>query len=281
MTVIIISLFFLFKKKEITVLIEPTKQTIEVIIDEPEESTALNKNTENNKVNKKEVTGTPDPIETFYDSDPYVDKILITYNHQFCYRELSQVKKSKRASKMMDLRLDDKQKAFLSEYKNYCEKINKQHPELKLSDQITFNKERKNIKATSYWGKIISHEIDAETLSDNEISAILKQNNLTILSQAPSYLKNYYQKIIHWGLEDILQNHQYNYADYVLGYAHQLYICNLGSDCSPTSTIMVALCYTNSLSCGLDYHQYIKTLLTQGQQADIQLALGYLQKQYQ
>lgn len=281
-----ITLFYLYKKNAMN-SINPIPNTS--IKSEAAKQQKTLKPTENDyiaeidrsKKKSQDTISTPIHMDPVYDADPFVDKTLIAYNHAFCYQQLSFTNKSKRYLMLEALRLDDKQKEFLKKHKHYCQELNKQHPEFNLTNQIAFNKSRKNMKATSYWGEITSHEIEAESLSDVEISAILKQNNLNILSQAPRYLRHYYQNTLHWELEDVLQNHQYNYTDYILNYAHQLYVCNLGSDCSPTSTIMVALCYSNSLSCGIDYSNYLKTLLTQGQQADILLALGYLQKQYQ
>jgi len=59
-----------------------------------------------------------------------------------------------------------------------------------------------------------------------------------------------------------------------------LHLCNLGSNCGTNAGIMSTLCFINSESCGLTFQQFIHTILTAGQQADVQLALNYLERKY-
>jgi hypothetical protein len=216
-----------------------------------------------------------------YDADPVIEAQLMIDNNKSCYQQLSNKKEMNKYSQIIELKLSSKQKSYYDSYKKYCEELNELHPEFKLTKFNSVKKQQRNLVATSQWGKIMTGEIDTATLSHYEISHILKKNDVNILSQAPKFLREYYQEIIHWQLEDVLQNHQYDYINYIQKLAHQLYICNLGSDCSITSTVMVNLCFKNSMNCGLDYPQMIKSTLTQGQQSDIHLALSYLKDQYQ
>ena len=225
----------------------------------------------------------PETIKTMkiYDDDPVVDTQLIIDNNRRCYQQLSTHKNMIKYNQIAEIKLSSKQKLFLKKHKKYCEKLNESHPEFKLTDIKSIRKQQNSSQANSQWGKIMTGEIDVTTLSDYEINLILKKNDLNILTLAPKYLKDYYQKIIHWELEDLLQNHQYDYINYIQYLTHQLYLCELGSDCSPTSSIMFSLCYQNSINCGLDYPMFINTILTQGQKSDIKLALEYLKSQYQ
>jgi hypothetical protein len=216
-----------------------------------------------------------------YDADPVIEAQLLIENNKSCYQQLSNKKEMNKYSELIELKFSIKQKSFYDSFKKYCEELNELHPELKLTNIIRVKKQQRKLVATSQWGEIMTGEIDVATLSDYEISTILKKNDLNILSQAPIYLREYYQEIIHWQLEDVLQNHQYDYINYIQKLTHQLYLCELGADCSITSTVMVNLCYQNSMNCGLDYPLFIQSTLTQGQQSDIQLALVYLKGQYQ
>lgn len=220
-------------------------------------------------------------IPTVFDDDPVVDIQLIISNNQFCYRHLSNRAQTKDYLEQIKMRVSEKQFKYYQNYTTYCEKLKEQHPEFKLTNKQLLIEQNKNNKATSRWGKIINGEIDADTLSNFEVQLLLKQNDVNILSLAPKYLETYYQKVIHWDLEDILQNHQYDYVTYIRHYSHQLYICNIGADCGPNSSIMAQICYRNSMSCGRSFQEYSNTVLTKGQQADILLALDYLRSQYQ
>lgn len=217
-----------------------------------------------------------------YDSDPVVDASLILAKHSICYSFLSQrSKKGNDYFKQFELQLDEKQKKYHKDYTNHCEKLSQSNPDLKLNDLKEMREQLNNAKATSLWGEIIQGDVDAENLSDYEVLDLLKQNNLSILTQAPKQLSHYYNKVIHWDLENVLANHQYDYVKQIRTYAHQQYLCSLGSDCGTNSSVMAMLCYVNSRGCGLNYSQYISKILTLGQQADVQLAMIYLQQKYQ
>lgn len=251
-----------------------------VLQEQQEQKEEINKpiKTTINEVN----TAIKTPISSHvYDTDPMIEAHLIFENNKRCYQQLSTHKRMVKINKEVELKLSEKQKSFFKSYKKYCQDLNELHPEFKLTDIAGLRSQQKGTNATSQWGRIITGEIDVATLDDYEISGILKKNDLNTLTMAPKYLEEYYQKIIHWGLEDVLQNHQYDYINYIQHLTHQLYLCELGADCTPTSTIMVRLCYQNSMNCGLDYQIYIDSMLTQGMQADIKLAYEYLKSQYQ
>jgi hypothetical protein len=216
-----------------------------------------------------------------FDADPVIEAGLIIKNNENCYQQLSTHKNTIRYMKQAQLTFSSKQKSFFKSYKKYCQELNELHPEYNLTNINKIKYPNKKRVATSQWGNIVNGEIDVTTLGDYEIRNILKKNDVNILSQAPRYLKGYYQKVIHWDLEDVLQNHQYDYINYIQHLTHQLYLCELGADCSVTSSIMVRLCYRNSMNCGLDYPLFIQKTLSQGQQADIKLALEYFKIQYQ
>ena len=256
-------------------------QLSDVIIDNKETSVTVNKDLLEPKTKTK--TTTPEILKTtnIYDDDPVIETQLIIENNKRCYQQLSTHKNMIKYNQLAELKLTQNQKVFLDEYKKYCEQLNELHPEFKLTDIRSIRKQQNSSLANSQWGQIMTGEIDVSTLSDYEISQILKKNDLNILTLAPKYLEKYYQKIIHWELEDVLQNHQYDYINYIQFLTHQLYLCESGSDCSPKSSIMASLCYQNSLNCGLDYPMFINSTLTQGQQLDIKLALEYLKGQYQ
>ena len=251
------------------IVIQPKKETVNI---KPKD--AILKTISNGNKNHKN-------IPTVFDEDPVVDIQLIINNNRFCYRHLSNIKQTKDYLEQIRMRVSKKQFDYYQNYTKYCNSLKQEHPEFHLTNKQLLLEQNRDNKATSQWGRIINGEIDVETLSNFEIQSLLKQNDANILSLAPKYLESYYQKIIHWDLEEILQNHQYDYVAYIRYHSHQLYICKIGVDCSPNSSIMAGICYRNSNSCGLSFQEYINTVLTPGQQADIQLALGYLKNQYQ
>ena len=247
-----------------------------------------NESLENQLKNLKKIkggkTGGPKeikPIAAVYDSDPVVDAHLIIKKYKTCFNQLSTNKRSTGFIKRFKQRLDKRQQQFYENMHTYCQQANKQYPEYSLTDIGVLQDQKNNAIASSFWGRIINGEIEVASLSDYEIKNLLKQNDVNILSEAPNYLRAYYLKVVHWELEDLLQNHQYDYINLTRHYAHQLYLCDLGSDCDVNSTIMANLCYLNSQSCGLDYPAYISNILTLSQQADIKLAMSYLQNKYQ
>ena len=237
----------------------------------------LNPTEPNDKIKAKVIMA----VAIVYDNDPVVDANLIINNNVMCFRHLSSNKKSLDSFNRFRQKMTPKQKQFYDDFHAHCQQLNRQHPEYNLTDINVLKDQKDNAIATSFWGQILNGEIDSSTLSDYEINSLLKQNDLNILSSAPKILGDYYLKVIHWEIEDILQNHQYDYTNLILHYAHQLYLCQLGADCSPNSTIMASLCYLNSQGCGLNYPEYTNNVLSPGQQADIQLAMIYLQNRYQ
>lgn len=219
-------------------------------------------------------------VESEFDDDPVVNATMIINKHKLCINQLAENAYKSKYMKLIQLRLDVKQNDYLVNLKKHCEKINQDHPEYNLSNPKRLRKQKENAVATSTWGKIIKGDLDVEDLKEYEIEDLLRQNSIAILSQAPKYLIGYYQEVMHWDLEDVLQSHQYDYILQIAEYSHQLYLCTIGDECGVQSSIMAGLCFYNAKSCGLTYPQYIESVLTQGQQADIQLALGYLHGKY-
>ncbi len=216
-----------------------------------------------------------------YDPDPVINNHLVYVNNRLCFTQLGDDNKYSLYLQQVKLRMEDKQVQYFEQYKDYCENLNRQQPELSLTDKNHVISQIKNAKPTSLWGKIINKEVDASSLSQIEVQDLLRQNDPNILQEAPQYLETYYQEVIHWDLESVLANHDYDYVQYIQGNAHQLYLCSLGTDCQPNSTIMATFCMRNQAACGLDFNTYVSTILTPGQQADIQLAMNYLRSQYQ
>ncbi len=224
---------------------------------------------------------TDEPSKAIYDADPVVDANVILKTQLICIQMLAKKQNLQKYLQRYKKNLDSRQIQHLSKVHDYCKKLSQNHPEYHLPDAKHYLQQKKAKTATSTWGKIINGEIDANELSDGEVENILAANDVNILIDAPQRLRKYYQKVIHWDLENILQNHQYDYTEQVLYYAHQLHLCNLGADCNPYATIMSTLCFINAESCGLSFQQFVTQILTPGQQADVQLALSYLQRKYQ
>jgi len=216
-----------------------------------------------------------------YSTDPVVNTYTIFKNNQLCYSQLEKNNSKSIYMQQFLERVEDKQAEYFEKFIQHCKQLNEQHPEYSLTDKDHILSQMKNAKPNSLWGKIISKEIDVDSLSNNEITQLLKSNDINILQEAPSYFKTHYQEVVHWDLESVLGNHDYDYVNYIQQYAHQLYLCDLGAPCDANSTIMASLCFRDATSCGLDFNSYINNSLTPGQQADIQLAQSYLRSQYQ
>ncbi len=216
-----------------------------------------------------------------YDDDPVVNANSIRTNNLLCIRHLNSQKNYSQFFARFKMKLSKKQKEIHEKFAQRCEKLNKSHPEYHLTDSKFLTQLKNNTIATSQWGEILKGEVDPADLTDAEISDLLKQNNLNMLNEAPKYFQKYYQEVVHWDLETVLQNHQYDYVELVQHYTHQLYLCQQGADCSANTPIMTMLCYLNENGCGLNYQQYLQNVLTSGQNSDIQLALRYLESQYQ
>jgi hypothetical protein len=233
------------------------------------------------KASITDVSKPEEAVEVIYDDDPVVNASMLLKENILCIRHLSDSKNYVEYLQRFKARLDKNQQEFYESFTQYCQKLNQQHPEYHLTDKTKLNQQKNNAKATSLWGRIIKGEQQVDDLIDSEIKDLLSSGDVNILTQAPQYLREFYQKVIHWDLESVLQNHQYDYVEYIQNYAHQLYLCQQGAECSQYSSTMVMLCYLNSKGCGLDYNNYILQVLTQGQQADVKLALEYLRSQYQ
>lgn len=216
-----------------------------------------------------------------FSPDPVVNTHTIFRNNQLCYSQLENSNSKSIYMQQFLERMDKKQAKYFEQFVEYCKKLNLEHPEYSLTDKNHIVSQLKSAKPNSLWGKILSKEIEVDSLTDIEITGLLKSNDVNILQEAPQYLISHYQEVIHWDLESVLGNHDYDYINYIQQYAHQLYLCDLGAPCQANSTIMASLCYRDVTSCGLDFTSYVKNSLTQGQQADIQLAQSYLSSQYQ
>lgn len=226
-------------------------------------------------------TNSIEVVEPIYSPDPVVNANAVFKKNQLCYSQLENSKSPSIYLQQFLDRLDEKQAQFFEDFLEHCRKLDKKHPEYFLSNKEEFIKKLKKSKPNSLWGKILNREIDVEDLTPVEVQSLIKSNDINILQEAPEYFKSYYQEVIHWGLESFLGNHDYDYVTYIRRYAHQLYLCNLGDECDSNSTVMAGLCFRDEFACGIDYISYVNNFLTSGQQADIQLALSYLQNQYQ
>jgi len=237
---------------------------------------------ENSTNSETPIKKTPALIEDLtYSSDPVVNAYTIFKNNQLCYSQLENSNSPSIYMQQFLERMDTKQAEYFENYLDYCRQLDKQHPEYSLTNKDVILEQMKKSQPNSLWGKIINNEIEVQDLTQNEIQQLLKSNDINILQEAPNYLETYYQEVIHWDLESFLGNHDYDYVNYIKQYAHQMYLCNLGADCGPNSSIMASLCYLNQSACGLNFPDYFNNTLTQGQQEDIQLALTYLRNQYQ
>ena len=221
--------------------------------------------------------------EAIFDSDPVVDASMVLEKYSLCISYLDERRgvNSANFQKLFETKLGEKQKRYFKNFKKHCKQVNKAHPEYQLTNRSKLYKWKTESEASSLWGQIIKGDIDPNSLPENDIRLLLKQNDSNILTQAPGYLREYYAKVIHWDLEAVLNNHHYDYINHIRHYAHNMYLCNLNGGCDENSSVMGAICYMTSESCGLNYQQFISTILTPGQQSDVALALDYLSSQYQ
>ncbi len=253
--------------------------SINLTTNTPEKSSELNKE---NTVDIEEATSETVVNQDYvYDPDPVVDAHLIMEKHRMCYLLIQQSSQDMDFKKRLNRRLKGPQREFFAKYESYCKNLGEKNPVFRFDDFSQLQSQKDNAKATSLWGQVISGEVDGDSLNPYEIRDLLKQNDPNILSDAPSYLRGYYQEVVHWDLEDVLQNRHYDYVSLIRNYAHQMHLCNLGVDCSANGIAMVRLCFADPMSCGLTFQQYHDQILTAGQQADVSMALSYLQGQYQ
>lgn len=284
---LLIFLFFIQNKdshdSQIVEVIEPKKNNPSSVDLQPidkEEITQSIQNVPVNKNNTEEIT-TPIKEELIYSSDPVVNAYTVYKQHEYCYGQLENSNSQSVYLRGFLQRMEKQQAEFFENYIDYCKELDRQNPEYSLSNKDQMLSKMKNAKANSLWGQILTKEIKVEDLTPNEIQSLLKSNDFNILQDAPQYFEEHYLEVIHWDLESYLGNHDYDYVNYIRQLAHQMYLCNIGADCQPNSSVMVGLCYQNVSACGLDFDGYVNNSLTPGQQADIDLALIYLSNQYQ
>jgi hypothetical protein len=208
-------------------------------------------------------------------------EIMETY--KFCYRYFASLKNAGNNYDILNRfneKLNDFQKQYFDDYYQNCEQVNKAHPEYHLDEVGKIKQQLEMDSNNPLWDQIVKGDIEVESLTNQEIEELITQNNLEILTQAPDFLRPYYEEVIHWGIEEVLQNRQYDYVNYILKNAHQLYLCDLGADCSSQSSTMAMFCFLTPESCGLDYPVFIESVLTTGQRQDIYLAYNYLVGKY-
>jgi hypothetical protein len=217
-----------------------------------------------------------------YDPDPYVETQMMLHDNELCYNYISTKQSSKfsESLKRMSHRLQDEQSKFFDGHFEYCDKLNTQKPRLQLDNYKEVKERLKHSQPNSLWGQILSGEIDVETLGHSQIKDLLKQNRLSVLSLAPKIFYEYYEEVIHWDMEYVLQNRNYDYVKLMQEYAQQLYLCQLGTECGPNSQFMIRMCLSSQEACGLNYNQYIENILTTGQKNDLQVALQYFENVY-
>ncbi len=211
-----------------------------------------------------------------FSTDPVVDAHFTMKKYRLCYLLNNENYKFR-----VNQRMRGNQRQFFDDYAKHCQQLQQQNPSVAFDDYSSIQRLKEESKPTTLWGQIIAGEIEGTELSDLEIRDLLKQNDVTVLSDAPNYLSHYYQEVVHWDLEDVLQNRHYNYVNLIRSYAHHLYLCGIGQDCGPNGALMVRFCYANAEHCGLSFQQYHDDYLTPGQQADVALAMSYLGNQYQ
>ncbi len=231
-------------------------------------------------------TVTKQPIKSDVESQVLSEKMtpfVVMETHKFCYRYFSSLKSSKNnydILKRFNEKLSDYQKQYFDDYYAHCEQLNKDHPEYHLTEISKIKNQFDSSIENNLWNQIVKGDVEVESLTNPEIEGLITQNNLEILTKAPDFLRPYYEEVIHWGIEEVLQNRQYDYVNYILKNAHQLYLCDIGADCSAQSSTMAMYCFLTPESCGLDYPVFIETVLTFGQQQDIILAYNYLIGKY-
>ncbi|HOP22197.1 MAG TPA: hypothetical protein PK055_09330 [Gammaproteobacteria bacterium] len=217
-----------------------------------------------------------------YDPDPFVETQMMLHENELCYNYISTKQSSKfsESLKRMSHRLQEQQSKFFDEHFEYCDKLNMQKPRLQLDNHKEVKERLKQSQPNSLWGKILSGDVEVDTLNHSQIKDLLKQNRLSVLSLAPKIFYEYYEEVVHWDMEYVLQNRNYDYVKLVQDYAQELYLCNLGRECGPNSQFMIRMCLTSQQACGLNYNQYIENILTTGQQSDLQTALQYFENSY-
>lgn len=212
------------------------------------------------------------------EADEYLQKRFALTEQIICigYLESQQNKQLEDSFTLLGNTLTEIQKDYFAGFYQHCENLNIDKSQVSVKQLEKLEK----IESVHPWASLLKGEIRQSDLTFEEIEGLLSTNSLYILAEAPDRLNTYYEEVVHWGIEAVLQNHHYAYVNTTIRTAHQQYLCSLGARCDAHSSYMMYLCYSFEESCGLSFEQYVETLLTESQKADLALAFSYLSNKY-
>ena len=216
---------------------------------------------------------------TFFNEDPFIDKLIIYSKYQYCFDLLSPqtTNSSLRLTYVYNKSSGEQKKRHLKEYRKICDKVAQQYPEYYLEKGFSF-KHLTNLNATSVFGKRL-HDIQFSqgenyTLS-NKITDIKNTSPDLFLSINYLFYMDF-NEVFKWDLYELLQTNNSDYIWTIYNYAQDLYACHQGADCGRYSTVVINKCILNDAFCVNDFETIVKMKLTKGQQADIAITYEYL-----
>ncbi|MCF6318536.1 MAG: hypothetical protein L3J83_04520 [Proteobacteria bacterium] len=177
----------------------------------------------------------------------------------------------------MNTSSQEKKKQRLKEYHDICKKIAKQHPQHSFDEGFDFSK-MSNEKYTDTLGKKMLDEtyFNSENYALTDKVAYIKRVGADLLLAANYLFYLDFDETFKRDLYDLLQTNNHDYVMTIYNYAQNLYACRHGAECGKYSSVVLEKCIQNDAFCVDDFETLVKTSLTAGQQADIDIAYRYL-----
>ncbi len=233
-----------------------------------------------NKLKKREQNEELIGNSNFYSINPIINNAIIEVLYDECfdyYRDYQWSNYDK---------TNEKFKVQLKQLHKNCEEVNLGHPEFLLDNRRKFNEKKKPNHPQTLLTKIITQG-SRNKLDYNEGIALIKQlknhnPNILLVRNVHYWLYDFFNLYLISDVVDLLGTTNEWYVSQVLLYSGTLFSCNLGAHCSETSAVLLMYCYSNERFCGVkSYQDLIHTKLTNSQQYDINLVLGYLENLFE
>lgn len=214
----------------------------------------------------------------FFSDDAFINHSIILGLYQDCIELLYFDKsrgieaKYKYTSKVINKRISERFK--------YCQKVNYEHPDFYLDDSEKLYKNK--MGSNSLLEKVLSHNLSKgeEDYDDSQFIKELSQTDPRVLLSTSTYyaMSSFHLKNSIAIVMKLTHSQQISHAYSLLDIGQNVYNCNLNGGCNKNSPMMYHLCIKNEDFCHLEnYNEYIKLIMTKGQQADLTIVVSYIE----
>ncbi|MFK8012240.1 MAG: hypothetical protein AB8B80_09385 [Marinicellaceae bacterium] len=275
------------KKNNDKAIIKPKETSINVSknLEPPKDKLSVQEKLKQSKSNGSQLKIVlANRIQAFH-PEPAVDSELISITLDHCLKLINPNNHERHTSYYKSLdNLSENQIKYKKDINDYCQNLNKTHPEYMLEREEDIKILRESVNKNTEIGKILSKHYNDETikLEPSELAAKiqhLKSNDPNLLFKASSYFQAYLGEKLHNNIGIMIKSEDDNYIYLISESATDLFACDAGASCGQFSHLMSQYCVYRNL-CGSDFNDILNNKMPEGIRSDIMLVFNYLKESF-